>query len=494
MAFDELQDIKDNDDFLKNKKTPQSTKESSKNDNNIVADNAIDDSTNNEEVNKIDFNLPKELEECKNLLNWLNISDNKTHPITSLVSLFTIASAITARGYYTKTRASTTLYLILIGKTGLGKNTIYKTPNDILDKVYQDEKIITSKITSEGAMDDLFRVRNIVIQVIDEFGDVLNHMLNDKGGWLQAVAAKMKTLYSLTNGIYKSGVYSSGGGKQKKAKPFSLKNPCYGVTGITTKQQLLTSLDASKLHDGFLNRFIILDSYGIEPVFHAKPEYDIPIEILNHIESIPISQIINDDYMKMMKENGDFEYNSTFNNQLEYFENDYYKTIKLSEDADDFYDNFIGDVDIKNTDIYRYCINDTDETKRAISVRWRENTIRLATALVSYEKKDVISLEVLRWCYNLVKNSSIHFLNMFNNESIASKYLLLKQRAITWFKNNPERVPLTHLSINVSIFKPLKAKDRNELLSDLEEIGILTSEKIKGKNNKPTTYYKFKNI
>ena len=123
--------------------------------------------------NKINITLPAELKKCQELINWLDISESKTHHMTSLVSLFTIASAVTARGYFTETRASTSLYMILIGKTGLGKNTIYKIPNDILNQLHQDNKVITSKITSEGAIDDLFRNQNIIIHIIKVLGLVM---------------------------------------------------------------------------------------------------------------------------------------------------------------------------------------------------------------------------------------------------------------------------------------------------------------------------------
>ena len=119
------------------------------------------------------------------------------------------------------------------------------------------DRIITSKISSEGAMDDIFKNQTLVVQIIDEFGDQLGHMLNDSGGYLKAVSAKMKNLYSQTDGIYQSGRYSSAGGKQKTAKPWSLSRPCYGLTGITTQTQFLSVLNENMLHDGFLNRFEI---------------------------------------------------------------------------------------------------------------------------------------------------------------------------------------------------------------------------------------------
>jgi hypothetical protein len=408
---------------------------------------------------------------CNRLFQWIMVSDVKTHPIAALTTLFTIASAVTARGYYSDTHTSSTLYLIMIGKTGVGKNTVVKIPNAIMNALDSKHKILTGKIHSEGAMDDIFKFQNVAIQVVDEFGDFLGHMLNDKGGYFKAIAAKMKNLYSLTNGIYEPSRYSSTGGKNKTDDPWHTTRPCFGITGVTTETQLLRYLNADQISDGFLNRFIILNGQDVDPQFNHDPVYGIPEDILEHIRSIKMAT----------------GYSDASVTGLNHFTNDEYRTIPCSEDAKRYYNTYIGDADIKNTDIYNFCLNDESEIKREISVRWRENALRMAVALSAYEKYDEVPLNVLEWCYNLVKQSSLNFLQLFEEKASLTQYEEFKQKALTWFNSQNDLTKwydLSYLARNVRPFSKMKSKDRRDLLDDLVESNYLSK---KTENN--TDFY-----
>lgn len=430
--------------------------------------------------------FPTELKHCQSLYDWLMVSAKKTHPTAALSALFTITSAITARGYYTHTKASTSLFIIIIAKSGAGKNIVVQAPDKIMELALQNEKLIISKISSEGAMDDIFKQQYCATQIIDEFGDQLGHMLADKGGYLKVVSAKMKNLYSLTNGMYHSSRYSSSGGKNRTNKPWSIKRPCYGITGISTKTQLLQHLNENMLHDGFLNRFIILSDNEVKPQFNKKPIYDVPDEIVDHIKSIKISKI----YTPVEKKDGDSE--DINNPALEYFDDDDYKTIMLSEDAEEYFEDYIGDADeIKDSDIYKFCDGDETEINRAVSMRWRENAIRLAVGLVAYEKLETVSLEVLEWCYELVKKSSLDFLQLFTKEASQTQYGELKDKAIEAFQRQGKDkwISLSYLGTSVRPFSTLRAHHRLELLNDLVDTGLFET-KTNKLNGKETKLYK----
>lgn len=397
-------------------------------------------------------NFPAELEMSKLTLEWLLCSEHKTHPIAALATLFTIASAITARTFYTETGASTTLYQILIAKTGAGKNIVTHAPIKALDSIEYARLIISSKISSIGALDDVFAQQNVAVQVVDEFGDHLGNMMSDKGGYLKSLAAKIKNLYSSTNGNYESGRYSSSGGKTKTNEPWTLDRPCFGLTGITTKTQLFKHLTDDMLHDGFLNRFIILDGQDVNPVFPEKVFNGTPKELVEHLKLLQKNNFTNHDASVKV-------------------------IVPLSKEAREYYYKFIGDADISETDIYKYCLNDETEIKRAMSIRWRENAIRLATALTAFEQLDEVSLEVLKWCYNLVKHFSLSFLASFEKESSTTKYEILKNKAIQWFKKNKNpKVSLTYLARNARPFSTLKSKERTDLLDDLIESGFIVKQ------------------
>ncbi|MEA2072738.1 MAG: hypothetical protein U9O86_04075 [Campylobacterota bacterium] len=77
----------------------------------------------------------------------------------------------------------------------------------------------------------------------------------------------------------------------------------------------------------------------------------------------------------------------------------------------------------------------------------------------------------MQWCYKLVKNSSLSFIASFENGSSTTKYEILKNKAISWFKKQEKDkyIPLTYLAQSARPFSALKSKERRELLDDLIE-------------------------
>lgn len=95
--------------------------------------------------------------------------------------------------------------------------------------------------------------------------------------------------------------------------------------------------------------------------------------------------------------------------------------------------------------------------------------------MVALEKLEEVPLCILEWSYKLVKNSSLNFLALFQNDAPETKYEILKNKAINWFKKQDENkyVSLSYLAQNARPFSSIKSKERNDLLDDLVESGII---------------------
>lgn len=163
------------------------------------------------------------------------------HPTAIVTTYFTIISGLTAQSFYTEKNSSTTLYTVAIAGTGTGKDIAVKLIPKIFDiieakatTIDTEYQIIKSKITSVGALDNIFQDKRMIIQIIDEFGDALGKMQG--GGHAGELTAKLKELYSLTNGKYESTNYA----RSNRNSAFKIVRdyPCYILSGITTKEQL----------------------------------------------------------------------------------------------------------------------------------------------------------------------------------------------------------------------------------------------------------------
>lgn len=240
---------------------------------------------------------------------------------------------------------------------------------------------------------------------------------------------------------------------------------------------MLRNLNADQISDGFLNRFVILNGQDVEPQFNNYPLYNVPKSILEHIMSIPMGTGYSEAVL------------TGKNQRITYLSDDQCHVIALSEEAKEYYETFIGDADLDGSDIYNFCLNDESEIKREISVRWRENALRMAVALSAYEKFTEVPLYVLEWCYNLVKGSSLKFLQLFEAKASQTQYEEVKQKALTWFKTQDDSTKwhdLSYLARNARPFSTMKSKDRRELLDDLVESKYLSK---KTENN--TEFFQF---
>lgn len=298
----------------------------------------------------------------KNILTY----KDSVHPAAVVTSYFTIISALTAEYFYTDLGSSTTLYTVAIAKSGYGKDIAIRVTADVLNALNDKYKmptinnILTSKLTSVSALDRIFKDNRLIVQIYDEFGDALGEMQG--GGHARALTVKFKELYSLTDKKYESGNYarSNRANDQKVVREY----PCFILTGVTTKTQLLTRLKKEMIHDGFLNRFIFLEGSDLKGYSTESVEYGMR----------KVGNAGND----ILKDIFDF-YSKTYK-----YEN---TTINMSEEAWEYYTGTIGKVNQEGTDIDNFCKtpNEDYETNEAISSRWRENALRLATAITAYE-------------------------------------------------------------------------------------------------------------
>lgn len=433
--------------------------------------------SNDKQVHPIELgeniSLPKELVHCNKLLNHLMQMETKVHPFAAKAAFDTLIGALTARWVYSHTGTSTALYIIVIAKTGSGKNIGLNAIEQILESLNKGEKLVASQITSVGALDDLFKDSPTIVNIIDEFGDVLSNM--DSGSQKQLATAMKKVYASSATSQYNFGKYSSNGGKQSKDMNRLIKRPFYSILGLTTSEQFFEAANINMINDGFMNRFIILNGEDVKPIFNGiETQKELPEDILDHIKHLTDNQPATEMLLGSIK-------------PPTYFSDDSPKVIKMTEEAQNYYAYTIGDADLENSDIYQFCSSEEEQNielsnlRRNISIRWRENSIRYATALAAYEGHQEIELYILQYAYNYVKTLGIQFLNLFKKEVIQTKLQKQMLLAEQWFReqeeksesSNSKRYTLSTIGQYMYPLKHLKGSERKHILDELVSINVL---------------------
>ena len=121
-----------------------------------------------------ELEFPSELRNCIKLQNFAENSSGKTHKIAAIVTVITVASASTAGKIYTATNAPTSIYTVLILRTGAGKDILTKIPAKIIPSFVE-----IGNVTSLGAIEDLVFRSPAITHINDEYGDLLDSMLSE---------------------------------------------------------------------------------------------------------------------------------------------------------------------------------------------------------------------------------------------------------------------------------------------------------------------------
>lgn len=393
--------------------------------------------------------LPSALTHTRALALWAMEAKVKTHPTISLMVAITTASALVGGRVFTSTNAPTSLYTVTIVPTGGGKDPMMSIPS-----LLTPSTINRGSFSSVTAYNDALKENSSFTTVVDEYGDALGKRLNDTSGHQHQLMQCEKEIYSRGADSYTTMRFSSRSGGVGTSEPETIFQPCQGIAGVTTKDQFMSRVTKSMLADGFINRFIIVDGSHLKSILLDNPSFKPSPQILNHITDVEHS-ILGDKNI----------------------------VIPMSDEARIFYRIEIGDCDLPNTDISNY--TGDDAIKINVSMRWRENSLRLATALAAYEMFDEVPKWLLEWAYEFVKLSGKSFIKLFEDKDTETDFSITCDKVERWFDgHNGEWLPKSYINRNATAISKMKGRQRDEIL-----VGLLEQSRLEFKED-GTQYYR----
>ena len=315
------------------------------------------------------------------------------------------------------------------------------------------------------------------IMIIDEFGDKLAEALNSRNCLMAGGFSALKDLFSDCNGVYLKQVMADTGGAPKNAEKDIIK-PCLSMLAISTPDQFHDALDQKSLEGGFINRLIIVDSTDDELIRNYGKKPQIPKWLEKHMKKF---------YDLRNRGNIDFgEGSITFNDIA-------HEAFKSEPDLIEI--PFSKEAAKRLVEI-DYLIEENagdDELLANLTVRWREQAMRMALALAVYDnpKRKNIPLEIVEWCWEFIKYHGNCFINKHRNkpESEFERNCNAVLKAIrACGQNGMTRKQLGQ----VKRFKSLGARDRSEIAKVLIDDGSIKMFETKGSHKggpKTTVFY-----
>ena len=196
---------------------------------------------------------------------WMLETAKKPQPVYALQTMLGLGSVVMGRLYQTNHNNFSSLFFLSIGKSATGKEYIKKATETILETAELGHLIGPPSYTSEaGALSALIS-KPTHISIQDELGKVLEASKADKSGMKREVTRFLMECWGRCDGTLRPVGYSTSSltaDQVKASESRFVLRPALTYVAMTTPGTFLEAIDDRSVMDGFLNRFLIANSFA----------------------------------------------------------------------------------------------------------------------------------------------------------------------------------------------------------------------------------------
>jgi len=383
-------------------------------------------------------------------LAWFNRCAESTVNTLSLVGVIHLAHVVVARAAKTDKNNYASGYFISMAPTGQGKNYPKNAAAHLLREAGIHYKVYGEFHSKGGVYSALLSSPTVVFH-LDEFGDRIKQGLRE-GSQVSGAFSYIKEVYSICGSILPAPSYSTMGMSSKQIDAVrAISYPCPNFNCLTTPGQFFDAIDNQSVEGGFINRFVGVISQELA-IKNDDPLFNPPNHLIEHVALVRT-------HLAGVGNLGNEKFS---NSDLD----PYAMVYPFDDESRRLLDEF-------RQEITREYSN--DEFMASMSVRWRENAMRMALALAVFSTPTVRKIDaiVTRWCIDFVRFHGKQFASaVLEHAKPKSPYGLIRRDFLAAFRSNPQGTQPTELGKKAP-WRNVKARDRKEIIDDLIAHGLL---------------------
>jgi len=231
------------------------------------------------------------------IARWITATAPKSQPELSVAAAISLCSVVMGRTYRTTMGNYSSLYLVMVAKSGEGK----EHPQSCVEKVLVESGLASlyagSGYTSAGAVHSALLKSPAHIVAIDEIGKLLK--LSRKNGQANSEAAldKLVEAFGRCDGVMHPPVYSSMTLSKGQAANTDrvVYNPAITMLGATTPGTFYENLTKDLVKDGFLGRCVVVESKQPRQLTQLVPRTTPPKRIIDWCKAVHVSGAVQGD-------------------------------------------------------------------------------------------------------------------------------------------------------------------------------------------------------
>jgi hypothetical protein len=389
-------------------------------------------------------------------------------PELSLVAALSLASVTCGRIYRTNMNNFSSLFFMCIAKSGQGKENIKTFVEQILNTTEHQTLVVGDGYTSSGAVHSVLKMRPTQITIMDEFGKRLEAISTQGNTNKEDGIQTLMEAWGRCHGTLRPDNYSLMGVQEQYKEQMMARvthKPAITLVGLSVPKNFYKALNGGRIADGFLNRFMVIESKEPRRVSDLKKFTKAPITITNWVNYIRRYRNETDD---VMRDNAEIDLNPI--------------VLDFDKESEELLQDFAREI-VKRQDIL-----ERDNLEPLLS-RSREKAMRLSLlcTLASNPDAKKITADITQWAINYVKYYDLLFIEACRDK-VASSGNETKIKQVLSFIRSREQEGISKREVDRhELFRSMKSYEVKEIIERLINAGEIQEIEIKvGGKGRPT--------
>lgn len=209
---------------------------------------------------------------------WVGSTARKPQPQFDVQAAIAFCSTVMGRRYCTDQRNWPSLYLMNVGKSASGKEHAKWAVEKMLEDCGLHHLIGPASYTSNSGVISALHSKPSHLTVIDEFGKMLEAASVKHSARAHSALTMLMEVWARCDGTLRPQGYSTFGMSdtdRERIEDRLVRNPALTLLAMTTPDTFFEAIGSAAARDGFLNRFLIVESDIGRQV--GKPAKTVPI-------------------------------------------------------------------------------------------------------------------------------------------------------------------------------------------------------------------------